>query len=50
MLTELNPTSVAMAGTSALLDAFVPGPFRLPGGLDAGAPVVIDAAKAEDED
>jgi hypothetical protein len=33
MLTDLEPTSVGISGTSALLGVFVPGPFRLPAGL-----------------
>jgi hypothetical protein len=33
ILTELQPTSVGLAGTSALMGVFVPGPFRLPAGL-----------------
>jgi hypothetical protein len=33
VLTDLRPTSVGLAGTSALVGAFVPGPFRLPAGL-----------------
>ena len=33
ILTELQPTSVGLAGTSALMGVLVPGPFRLPAGL-----------------
>ncbi|MEY2866425.1 MAG: hypothetical protein RIQ43_451 [Pseudomonadota bacterium] len=45
-LTGITPTSKSIAGLSAAMDTFVPGPFRIPVGMGA---IALDARASNDE-
>lgn len=45
-LTGITPTSKSIAGISAAVDAFVPGPFRIPVGMGA---IALDARASNDD-